>query len=175
MGHILTQKITSKFHLNLSSALPQGTFGNVFGAPSGHPKLVRFYPQKISKNSIFWSKTAQNGAPPKSGDFHEIFPFSRKTRKSGGLAGNFGRSGRAHRCFWGHFYQFSPDFPVNLLLKGFVPKNLKIAKTLKKWPPDRIFREKSCPEAIFWGSWRFSGGSGINPFYLTFFLKKGEI
>ena len=92
--------------------------------------------QKIIKIS---SKKRPKNPPKKSERFCEIFLKFRNFAKSGGLAENFGRSGRAHCCFRGHFYRFSPVFGVNLLLKGFVPKNLKISKNQVFWPPEAKF------------------------------------
>ena len=99
-------------------------------------------------------KIGPKNPPKKTRRFYENFPFPRDFRKPGVWDANFGRSGRAHRVFWGHFCHFSSIFGVNLLLKGFVPKNPEIAKNPVFGQKNRNFREKLAPE-----------GKKFNPLY----------
>ena len=133
-GHFLTNalvtiqsKIESLFRGIVTSSLryrPSRTC-----LPPTCERVLRrvIFPQKNFKILKFWAKKGSKRPPTKTPRFCEIFRFPRDFVKSGGLAGNLGRSGRAHGVFWGYFYRFLPDFRVYLLLKGFVPKKSKIA------------------------------------------------
>ena len=87
------------------------------------------------------SKNPSKSGPKKSARKTKIFRFPRTPQKQGVWPPILGRSGRAHRVFWGDFSNFSAKIGFYLLLKGFVPKTLKIAKIGQKSASSRFLTD----------------------------------